>query len=293
MLKFNHLDEAVQKAAFLKEFCYGVRIVGFDDGAVLYSSLPQTGEDFSPRQAGGITSGGTAGFERSESERTLVVGRNRETYEITSVPVAIGESSCRLEMIQPHRQVISAVIGEPVVAFNGQQYLASTIGGLLVKDTLTGLFNRRYIDETLPLAIRHANISGQPLSILFMDIDQFKAVNDRYGHIVGDLALQHVAQLLQRKIRRTDSWVARYGGDEFVVCLPGANGTAALRIANRLRVTIMNEKLPLENGALCLTCSFGVQTMDPSDDSLSAQMLLYQADEKLYQAKNAGRNAVM
>jgi diguanylate cyclase (GGDEF)-like protein len=135
--------------------------------------------------------------------------------------------------------------------------------------------------------------SGQPLSVIFADIDQFKAVNDRYGHIAGDLVLQHVAQLLQKKVRRTDSWTARYGGDEFVICLPGVDAASARRIANRLRVAVMSERFPLEDGALSLTCSFGVYAMEQSDFQLSAIMLLHRADENLYRAKHAGRNAVV
>jgi hypothetical protein len=117
MLKFDHLEEAVQKAAFLKEFCYGVRIVGHDDGSVLYSSLPQTGEDFAPRYPDADAAAGARAFGRGESERSVYVGRNRESYEITSVPVMIGDARCRLEMIQPRRRVISGVTGGPANVF--------------------------------------------------------------------------------------------------------------------------------------------------------------------------------
>ena len=292
MLKFDHLEEAVVKAAFLKEFCYGVRIVGYDDGSVLYSSLPNTGEDFAPRRAEGERSGARP-FGRAESERSVYFGKNRETYGITGVPVCIGDRRCTLEMIQPYRRAISAVTGEPAYALDGQEYLSHTIGGLILKDTLTGLYNRRYIDEYLPAAMSAAYERGQPLSVIFADIDQFKHVNDRYGHIAGDLVLQHVAQLLQKKIRRTDSWVARYGGDEFVICLPGVDNASAHRIANRIRIAIMGESFPLESGSVSLTCSFGVQTVEKSDFQLSALMLLHRADEKLYRAKHAGRNTVV
>ena len=292
MLKFDHLEEAIAKAAVLKEFCFAVRIIRLDDGAELYSSVSLSGEDFSNHRVN-LEVLGTSAFSGTLSERSLLIGKNREAYEITSVPALVGDQRCSLEMIQPHRTVISAISGEAEESLETQRYLAGTIGNLILKDSLTGLFNRRYIDEYLPAALGAAYDRGQPLSVIFADIDQFKQVNDNHGHLAGDLVLQHVAQLLQNKIRRTDSWVARYGGDEFVICLPGVDKAAAQRIANRLRLAIMSERFCLENEAINLTCSFGVQSVEKSDFHLSALMLLHQADEKLYLAKHAGRNTVM
>ena len=205
----------------------------------------------------------------------------------------VGDQRCALEMIQPRRRVISEIFGESDDMQNAQRYLTGTIGDLILKDSLTGVFNRRYIDENLPLALSEAYDRAQPLSVIFVDIDQFKQVNDHHSHLAGDLVLQHVAQLLQKRIQREDSWVARYGGDEFVICLPGVDNASAQRVANRLRVEIMSERFSLESGEVNLTCSFGVQSVEKNDFELSALMLLHRADEKLYQAKHAGRNIVM
>ena len=292
MLKFDHLEEAVAKAAVLKEFCFGVRIVRMDDGVVLYSSVAFAGEDFSKYRVN-LGMGITSTFSGAQTERSLLFGKNQEAYEITSVPVLVGDQRCALEMIQPHRTVISAISGETGEPLDTEGYLSGTIGNLVLKDSLTGLYNRRYIDEYLPASLSAAYDRGQPLSLIFADIDQFKHVNDHHGHLAGDLVIQHVAQLLQKKIRRTDSWVARYGGDEFVICLPGVDHVAAQRIANRLRLAILSERFYLENEAVGLTCSFGVQSVEKNDFQLSALMLLHHADEKLYLAKHAGRNTVM
>jgi two-component system, cell cycle response regulator len=291
MLKFDHLKEAVEKAAFLKEFCFGVRIIRADDGAELYASTPLAVNDSAQRRVSALPDGAGT-LSPAQSRRSLVLGKQQEIYDVTSVPVLVGDLPCTLEMIQPRRSAISAISGLPGGA-NAEQYLSGAIGNLVLKDSLTGVYNRRYIDEFLPAALSTAYERGQPLSIIFADIDQFKPINDSHGHIAGDLVLQHVAQLLQKKIRRTDSWVARYGGDEFLICLPGVDNTEALRIANRLRVALMSERFPLENGAVSLHCSFGVQSVEKNDFQLSALMLLHQADEKLYQAKNAGRNTVL
>ena len=291
MLKFDHLEEAVAKAAFLKELCFGVRIIRQEDGVELYSSLPPVNEAVS-RSQNGTKPEEAAEYAPKKSGHRLLFDMKQEAYEITRVPVFIGEQPCSLEMIQPHRRVISAVSGA-TGGLSAQRYLSDTIDSLILKDTLTGLYNRRYIDEFLPAALSAAYDRGQPLSLIFADIDQFKLVNDNHGHIAGDLALQHVAGLLQRKIRQTDCWVARYGGDAFIICLPGVDNAAAQRIANRLRVAIMCERFPLEDGAINLTCSFGVQSVEKNDFQLSALMLLHHADEKLYRAKHAGRNTVM
>jgi len=292
VLKVDHLEEAVAKAAFLKELCFAVRILRQDDGAELYSSLPPVSEVVSNRQSEAKPEEATEHAPKQDAHG-LQLDDHQEAYEITSVPVFIGEERCLLELIQPHRRVISAVSGGPDGRFYTEQYLSGAIDNLILKDTLTGLYNRRYIDEYLPAALSAAYDRGQPLSLIFADVDRFKLVNDNHGHIAGDLALQHIAGLLQKMIRRTDSWVARYGGDEFIICLPGVDNATAQRIANHLRVAIMSERFPLEDGLINLTCSFGVQSVEKNDFQLSARMLLHRADEKLYQAKHAGRNAVV
>ena len=291
MLQFDHLEDAIDKVSSLKQFCFGVRIVSDDDDSVLFSSLPETGEaTTSPTQSAqkkrtsGVAQVGLTGKHGSS--------RKLAAQEVSRLQILIGDQSCTLEMIQPYRRVISAVTGTSAQAFDGQEYLSHTIGNMLLKDTLTGLYNRRYIDEYLPGAISTACDCGQPLSLIFADIDEFKLVNDHHGHITGDLVIQHIAELFQKNIRQMDSWVARYGGDEFIICLPGVDHAAATRIANRVRLAVMNERFRLENDSISLTCSFGVHTVDQSEFQLSALKLLHRADEKLYQAKRAGRNKV-
>jgi len=260
MLKFDNLEEAVAKTSLFQAFCFGVRVIRQSDGAVLHAILPNAAE--------------------------------QTPQDISRVPAEIGGERCSLEMIQPNRRAISAVFGESG-AGSAAKDLSGAVGSLVYKDALTGLYNRRYIDETLPAALSAAYDRGKTLSLVFADIDRFKQVNDTYGHIAGDLVLQHIAQLLQTKTRRAGSWVARYGGDEFIICLSGVEHIAAQRTANQLRLAIMNERFPMGSGAIYLTCSFGVHSVEKSDFQLSALMLLHRADEKLYQAKRTGRNVVI
>ncbi|PKM39802.1 MAG: GGDEF domain-containing protein [Firmicutes bacterium HGW-Firmicutes-9] len=260
MLKFDSLEEAVEKTALFLEFCFGVRLIRQSDSVVLHASAPSL--------------------------------ENHAMREVARIPVEICGENCALELIQPNRRVISAVFGES--GRSGlMQDVSGAVGGLMHRDALTGLYNRRYIDETLPVALRTAHERGKALSLIFADIDRFKQVNDNHGHIAGDLVLQHIAQLMQKKISRAGSWVARYGGDEFIICLPGVEYHAAQRIANQLRLAIMNQQFPMDGGMIRLTCSFGVQSVQKFDSQHSALMLLHRADEKLYQAKHAGRNKVV
>ena len=171
--------------------------------------------------------------------------------------------------------------------------LTDTVENMGDVDTLTGVYHRRYLEEALPAAIRVSRQRGQTLSILYVDVDHFGTINDRYGRVVGDLVLQHVAQTLKKRACLLESWVAREDADAFVICLPGVTASAAKRCANNLRVAIMSERIHLESGEISLTCSIGVQTLETNGLFLTADALLREAQEKAALAKQAGGNAVV
>lgn len=153
-----------------------------------------------------------------------------------------------------------------------------------ITDTLTGLFNRRYFDHGLATEIARARRRDEPLSLLLLDMDALKALNDRSGHRAGDLALRHIATSLERGCRATD-WVARLGGDEFVLLAPNTAGDDALALAERLRRRI---KASAPRG-MAVTVSVGVAELGGTDE-LDGPALLDAADEALYRAKAAGRD---
>ncbi|RUS47391.1 diguanylate cyclase [Cohnella sp. AR92] len=155
---------------------------------------------------------------------------------------------------------------------------------LALTDPLTGLKNRRFFQESLLAHIASFRRSQAPFSILLIDIDRFKSINDTYGHPVGDLVLTELARLLQASSRETDV-VARFGGEEFIVLLEGADQTSSVRIAERYRAAI--EATPM--GKLNITASMGVATMTAEDTS---ETLIDRADQALYQSKENGRNRV-
>jgi two-component system chemotaxis response regulator CheY len=164
---------------------------------------------------------------------------------------------------------------------------------LAMRDGLTNLFNRRTIQEHAEAELNHACRINAPVSVVLLDIDLFKAVNDQYGHNNGDLALLHIAALVSQSVRPYD-WVGRWGGEEFLVVLPGALLPDAGVIAERIRQTMANTPLELITGeSISLHASFGVSSAPPPDnDYPSLEHLVSQADEALYRAKRQGRNRV-
>lgn len=158
-----------------------------------------------------------------------------------------------------------------------------------IRDPLTGLFNRRYLKETLPRELARAHRENKPLSIIMIDIDHFKAVNDQFGHGAGDRLLQALSEMLRCLIRESDI-ACRYGGEEFLAVLPGAALQDSLTRAESFRVGFEQLTITYENHRISRTISLGVAVYpDHGDDS---ETLIAAADKALYQAKKAGRNQV-
>ena len=179
---------------------------------------------------------------------------------------------------------------------------------LAATDPLTGLYNRRYADTYLADVIRNSNVTGQPFAVMMADIDHFKAVNDTHGHAVGDAILREIARRMKDNLRSIDL-VARFGGEEFLVVMPGTDADRAGPAANRLRARICNDPILLVDGTeVTVTVSVGVtvggvprggsangEAAHPDAATLQsgvADKLLGMADGALYCAKAAGRNRI-
>jgi diguanylate cyclase (GGDEF)-like protein len=161
---------------------------------------------------------------------------------------------------------------------------------LSITDDLTKLFNTRYLNRTLEIEINRANRHHTSLSLIFMDVDHFKTINDNYGHIVGSKLLVEMGQLLIKCLRTVDI-VARYGGDEFVIVLPQTPPNNAIQIAERIRKTMEHNVFLKKDGySLKLTASFGVASYPES--AKSKEELLRLADEAMYRVKYQTRNGV-
>ena len=185
----------------------------------------------------------------------------------------IGETSCRI--IDDNQQLRAE---------------AQRLHQDLRTDTLTGLFNYRHFSEALEGEMERTQRSRVPTSMLLIDIDFFKKVNDTWGHEVGNQALQHLAALLKQQIRKIDI-ACRYGGEEFTVILPSTPLYLAMEVAERLRQAIENTPLEFKEGTLPLTVSIGVESYR-AEMVISRDEFVHLTDGYLYQAKQDGRNRV-
>ena len=157
-------------------------------------------------------------------------------------------------------------------------------------DFLTGLHNKQTLETAFNLEFSRAERYHTKLSILVLDLDCFKEINDRHGHLAGDRMLQHIGSILAQSIRSFDT-AARFGGDEFVILLPETDKNEALELAERIRTKINREMFVVETSEIRLTVSGGVAAYP--DDALSSKELFKCADKALYQAKHFGKNIVL
>jgi len=161
---------------------------------------------------------------------------------------------------------------------------------LTVTDDLTKLFNSRYLNVHLRREIKRSRRYGVPVSLIFLDLDGFKEVNDNHGHLSGSRALFEVGQVLQRTVREIDV-VSRYGGDEFTIILPQTGATGAMIIADRIRAAVEDQVFLSGQGlTVRLTASFGVSTFP--DHGQSREELIQKADQAMYLVKDRGKNGV-
>jgi len=169
--------------------------------------------------------------------------------------------------------------------------LQDRLAQMAITDALTGLYNRRHLDERLDEMFEHSARLHEPLSVAMFDIDHFKQVNDKYGHQVGDAVLSQFAQLLKHVARDIDR-IGRYGGEEFMVLLPGTVLDAGVTFAKRARQEVERHQFEYEGGTLKCTISAGVASF-PHPRIHTRQQLVRAADDGLYVAKSLGRNRVI
>jgi len=185
-------------------------------------------------------------------------------------------------------EALSMLGTQAVIAIQKQQAFEQ-IKNLSVRDPLTGIFNRRYLNEIIVTEMDRASRLRHPLSILMIDIDYFKKVNDQFGHPAGDQALHDLARLFGSMMRPYDT-LTRYGGEEFLILMPETDRKKAIVLAERLRAAASSARL-LPDDTL-LTCSFGVSTLLWGVPQPTPTEFISQADQALYRAKESGRNRV-
>lgn len=184
------------------------------------------------------------------------------------------------------------LIGKTIVLNDITQHvvLLDRLRKLATLDGLTNISNRRHFMDLCNNELCLARQYGQPISVILMDLDHFKQINDTYGHKAGDIVIKTVTGICNSSLRVTDIF-GRYGGEEFVAFLPETTSGKAVQIAERLRQNIVSTRIELENNSIFVTASFGVASVDKAGN-IDLDELLKKADEALYEAKEAGRNCV-
>lgn len=198
---------------------------------------------------------------------------------------------------EDEKRFLKTLAGELAIAIENIR-LHSKNRELAVRDDLTGLHNRRRLQEILPLEIKRAQRFNEPLSLLMMDLDHFKNYNDRFGHLAGDERLREFARLISSRIREVDFFV-RFGGEEFLMVLPNTSKPDAVKVAEKVRALLANHRFTVPEIAEYkkgtkpwqLTISIGVSSYP--EDGGSMEDLIDTADIALYEAKRKGRDQVV
>jgi len=261
----------------------------------------ESGNDAAPKYCATSTRKQVARIVPGESvgEQSLIDGQKPNAWaiaeqesQVLAVPAALVWQSMQEEpkIALNLLRVLSARVRDANAGLSQailqQQHLAQDAE----TDALTGLHNRRWMDQTYPRSLDRHQSPARPASLLMIDIDHFKRVNDDYGHPIGDLVICHAAQCIETALRPGDL-CARYGGEEFCVLLPEVEPEMATRVARRICAAVSAAPFKLDTGAtLVVTVSIGVAGWD---QKVTLGALLQAADSALYQAKRQGRNRVV
>jgi diguanylate cyclase (GGDEF)-like protein len=217
-------------------------------------------------------------FARASQEKALVY--ERESREAQAKVLAIQSDA---------NETLEHKVRERT---NELESVNAKLAELSTTDALTGVRNRRYFDQMLEREFNRARREREQLSILMLDIDYFKRVNDEYGHQMGDDALRRVANILREVLYRTTDFVARYGGEEFAIILPNTEVEGAYIVAEKIRKKIAKQQFGAAGISFSITVSIGLMGDEPSS-GFNAEFWLKEADDALYKAKEEGRNKVV
>ncbi len=269
-----------------------MEIVAFD-GTVIYGAWDASSGEINIEEVSNQGEGRLPSWTQERTMRGIF-----QTFDALLVPVVTDESVIALMRLTRSREkpfstdelrFLEAVANQTALALERVKLIAF-LENLSITDALTGIANRRHFEWRLSEEVERARRYKYPLSALLLDLDHFKQVNDNYGHQIGDIVLQQVAQRLKSSLRRTD-FLARYGGEEFVVLAPQTPAERAIILGERLRQVIAESPITVSDDLqIRITLSVGIAVFP--DHAQNESELIGAADAALYKAKQMGRNRV-
>jgi diguanylate cyclase (GGDEF)-like protein len=272
-LEITHLKNALEVSTKIQTQHFNAKIHGLLSASYQHSGRP------------------ALALEHLQAQRQIELDlqRSEAEYRIRnlSIQFEINEAERETQHERQRNQALETANLENTRLLETLRLQTEQLERLAAEDALTGLANRRTLEQLLPREIERARRYTHPISVAFADIDHFKLVNDRFGHAIGDLVLKRISQIFLEQCRTMDV-IARFGGEEFVLVLPETSLEAAIVVCERIRNQIQTHDWSSIRAGLEITMSFGMN----ADTSLDANGMLDAADTQLYSAKQHGRNRV-
>lgn len=227
-----------------------------------------------------------------ENQAVVKIEYNQKNlYWVMAAPVEIDGNKYIIETLKDitNCSIIENVENKTVVELKKE---IERINALVVIDELTGCFNRRYLNERLEIDMVYSRENNKLLTVAMIDIDLFKSVNDKYGHLAGDYVLQQVAKLMKNRLKDTGDWVSRYGGEEFLVVVHNKSLEEVVKIIDTIRIEIADAIFTYEENKVNLRVTVSAGIAKFTESIKEKEQLINAADTQLYEAKNLGRNQI-
>jgi diguanylate cyclase (GGDEF)-like protein len=260
----------------------------FEPGVGVLGRVYQNGTTLCVAEASGLPAG-TRKRPRYRTESFVAVPI-RSAHEVLAV-ACVADRADDLPFTREDVAVLQALCAPAALALERERAVlrAEVYAHAAAIDPVSGLFNRRYFEVRLEEELQRSRRHAMPLSLAMLDLDDFKLINDSFGHLVGDAMIRETAEILRRAVRMFDV-CTRFGGEEFAIIMPGSGADSAAVVAERIRDRIAAFRSPEQKlGALSLSASVGIAALG---DQMTARGLIERADQALYQAKRAGKNRV-
>lgn len=287
----DNMQEIIDRLSIFKNLYDSIRIVNPIEKKILFKSknnkiLEETCYGFWKREGSCENCISMRAFNKNETFVKVEL-QGDKIFLVTASPVEINEKTYIVEMLKDLHES-NLILNNQNENFNEILSVIKKISDMAVIDELTGVYNRRYITERLPVEINKNLISNNSLAVVMADIDHFKEVNDNYGHPVGDQILRDFSNIIVKSVRKDKDWVGRYGGEEFLIIINDVSKEFAYNIIEKIREKIEKHIFKYNELKINITSSFGICIINKGN--IDFTKIIDIADSNLYKAKESGRN---